>query len=603
MDLDYSSEKRLGDIRQVWELNRHQYFVTLGKAYWITSDEKYASEFVNQLADWITKNPYGYGINWLHSQEAAIRAVSWIWAFYLFSDFTGFDVEKEIVMLKSLYQHAEYTLWNLSDSPVTNNHLISEACGLAIIGIMFPEFRNAKKWRDIGIRIFEREAVKQIWEDGVSGELSTNYHCFVLDSFLELSILMKKNGYMVPEDVDKRIEKMIEYVMYLCKPDGAIPNLGDFDSGRAFRLSEYKTDDKRGYLSAGAALYHRGDFKKIARRFYEEAFWLLGAEGLKAFKGIEERYPRASSKLFKPSGIAILRNDWNEGSDYLVFRGGPTELRKGVSIGHNHADSLSFELYTDGKTVIVDPGTYLYSLDDRWRHYFRKTMSHNTVSIDGEDQANVSQRFGVADFPLSKVHHFSSNRYFDYIDMSHEGYMCSGVAHRRKIIWVKKGYFLIVDEIRGKGIHRVDSYFNIDQESISLDDNCKTVNIVNNDGRPFISIMPAFPNTLKLDIPRGEVDPILGWASHQYGEKHPLLVARYSLKKELPIIFCFLISIKTMEKIFVKNFSWKNLTYKITVQVANSTDEICLNSRGDIAFYQQYDTLGELNREREGYQL
>ena len=31
-----------GDVKHVWELNRHQHFVTLGQAYWYTGDEAFA---------------------------------------------------------------------------------------------------------------------------------------------------------------------------------------------------------------------------------------------------------------------------------------------------------------------------------------------------------------------------------------------------------------------------------------------------------------------------------------------------------------------------------------------------------------------------------
>ena len=57
---------------------------------------------------------------------------------------------------------------------------------------------------------------------------------------------------------------MVEYLMYLCKPDGSIPKLGDDDSGVPFRLSEHNLNDKRGYLSTGSVLFDRGDFKNIA---------------------------------------------------------------------------------------------------------------------------------------------------------------------------------------------------------------------------------------------------------------------------------------------------------------------------------------------------
>ncbi|HEX5885689.1 MAG TPA: heparinase II/III family protein, partial [Pyrinomonadaceae bacterium] len=44
--LDYLNAEVAGDKKIIWELNRHQFFVTLGQAYWLTGDEKYARAFV-----------------------------------------------------------------------------------------------------------------------------------------------------------------------------------------------------------------------------------------------------------------------------------------------------------------------------------------------------------------------------------------------------------------------------------------------------------------------------------------------------------------------------------------------------------------------------
>ena len=130
-DIDIIGEKRIGDVRQIWELNRHQYFITLGKAYWYTGDEKYAKEFVSQMRDWIKNNPYGKSVNWVHAQEIALRVVSWIWAYYFFCNSPNFTVEDQIEFLKSLYLQTEFLRKHLSDTTFsTHNHIISETTGL-----------------------------------------------------------------------------------------------------------------------------------------------------------------------------------------------------------------------------------------------------------------------------------------------------------------------------------------------------------------------------------------------------------------------------------------------------------------------------------------
>lgn len=43
------------DVKVPWELSRFQHIFTIGKAYWITEDEKYALEFKGEIEDWIKK--------------------------------------------------------------------------------------------------------------------------------------------------------------------------------------------------------------------------------------------------------------------------------------------------------------------------------------------------------------------------------------------------------------------------------------------------------------------------------------------------------------------------------------------------------------------
>ena len=75
-----------GDKKITWELNRHQHFVKLGQAYWLTGDEKYAATFVDHLKSWMDQNPPKLGINWASSLEVAFRSISWLWALAFFKD-------------------------------------------------------------------------------------------------------------------------------------------------------------------------------------------------------------------------------------------------------------------------------------------------------------------------------------------------------------------------------------------------------------------------------------------------------------------------------------------------------------------------------------
>src|SRR5689334_4919437 len=75
---------RVGDSKVIWELNRHQWLVSLGQAYRQTGDERYAECFAAQARHWMLANPRGEGINWSSSLELALRLIAWCWALMLF---------------------------------------------------------------------------------------------------------------------------------------------------------------------------------------------------------------------------------------------------------------------------------------------------------------------------------------------------------------------------------------------------------------------------------------------------------------------------------------------------------------------------------------
>jgi hypothetical protein len=102
--LDYLDAQVAGDKKIVWELNRHQFFSTLGRAYWLTGDEKYAASFAQLIQLWMEQNPPKLGINWASSLEVGFRAISWLWALYFFRDSPCLTASLLRQILKFLYR-------------------------------------------------------------------------------------------------------------------------------------------------------------------------------------------------------------------------------------------------------------------------------------------------------------------------------------------------------------------------------------------------------------------------------------------------------------------------------------------------------------------
>ena len=72
-----------GDHKVIWEFNRHQHWLTLGRAYWLTGNARYADAIVHQLESWLSANPPLTGVNWASMLELGFRSLSWLWAIHI----------------------------------------------------------------------------------------------------------------------------------------------------------------------------------------------------------------------------------------------------------------------------------------------------------------------------------------------------------------------------------------------------------------------------------------------------------------------------------------------------------------------------------------
>src|SRR6185436_2862424 len=142
-----------------------------------------------------------------------------------------------------------------------NTHLIGEAAALYAGGMLFSELKQARHWRSFGESILIQEAERQVLDDGVHCELSSYYHCYALEFYLNALALARHNGSDFPKTVMSRVESMLEAILHMARPDGSIPLLSDDDGGQASGFCHTGYRDIRHLLSTGAVLFGRSDFK------------------------------------------------------------------------------------------------------------------------------------------------------------------------------------------------------------------------------------------------------------------------------------------------------------------------------------------------------
>ena len=517
-----------GDKKITWELNRHQYFATLGRAYWYTREERYARTFVAHLDAWMEANPPTLGINWASSLEVAFRAISWLWALYFFKDSPSLKPAIFLRALKFLYLHARHLETYLSTYFSPNTHLTGEALGLFYLGTLLPEFACASRWREQGRRIMLAELHRHVRPDGVYFEQSSYYHRYTADFYTHLYVLTRASGEAVENLLAEKLTALLDHLMHLTRPDGTTGYYGDDDGGKLLMLDERAANDFRATLSTGAALFARPDYKMAAGAAAEESLWLLGAAALRGFDNLAAQAPAHTSRAFDTSGYYVMRDTWTEDANYLLLDCGP---HGSLSCGHAHADALSFELAARGRTLIVDPGTYTYTGAAEWRDYFRSTAAHNTLTIDGESSSVPGDgAFKWQHIACARPRRWESRPRFDFFEGEQDGYLrltAAPALHTRSVFFVKGDYWIIRDRVTTAGAHRYDLNFHFAAHIEMLIDSQA--------GTTAAAVVRARAlDATGLDISVFARDGAWrapeGWVSERYGERVPAPVAAYSMQ-------------------------------------------------------------------------
>jgi Heparinase II/III-like protein/Heparinase II/III N-terminus len=447
----------VGDAKITWELNRHQHFVTLAKAFRLSGEERFAREIFAQWAHWRKKNPYPVGINWASSLEVAYRSLSWIWMWFLLGDSPLFTSELRRQWLNAVNLGARHIETYLSTYFSPNTHLLGEALALFFIGTLFPGLSSSARWRERGWKILGNEALKQIREDGFYFEQSTYYHVYALDIFLHARILAAVNGIEISPAFDQILEGMLKALCLLAS-GGTPPSLGDDDGGRLFDGHRNRAEHMLDPLATGAVLYRRGDCKFAAPAVREETLWLLGVNGLAAFESLPRESVLPGSSAMPASGLYMMKHE--QSAAQLLIDAGPLGAGSG---GHGHADALSVCLTQAGKSLLIDPGTLAYTGDSCERSRLRGTGAHNTMKVDGRDQAEQAGPFAWEEFPQVRVAEWINGHRFDLFRGSHNGYsrLASPVIHHRSVFHQKGEFWMVRDFAEGDGWHRLDIAWHI----------------------------------------------------------------------------------------------------------------------------------------------
>lgn len=525
--LDYRNPDLVGDIKFLWEPNRHLHLVTVAQAYHLSGDSRFADYIRIALKSWFDQCPYMRGPNWTSGLELAIRLINWsfVWDLLagfdspIFKDRKGSEIKAQ--WLQSIYHHTYFIRHHLSAYSSANNHLIGEASGLFISCLKWPFFNEFKNWKIDAYNILKREVIRQNGSDGVNLEQAISYQQFVLDFLILAALAGKANRIDFPMAYWERIEAMMSFMASIMDVSGNMPMIGDADDGYVVRLSSDDTlHPYRSLLGIGGELFHRPDFREKAGIRGEKSIWLLGDSDVRhdhSNKPVKQEFPIRRS--FPTGGYYIMGKDFEtEAEVRMIVDCGPIGYLS--TAAHGHADALSVYLSVGGTEFLIDPGTYTYHTQTIWRNYFRSTAAHNTVSVDDVDQSVMAGNFMWRHKAESTCIQWDLSDQKDHFIGQHNGYMrlSDPVRHIREIEFRKREQtFFISDTIQCTGYHRVYRFWHF-SEYCTVKQSGNVVTAENCGIRISLVDMSESDNRV---LHHGDEQRPLGWISRKYAVKVP----------------------------------------------------------------------------------
>ena len=519
----------VGDLKHVWEPSRHQATVALATAWWLTGEARYADAVSRQLGAWWRDNPHLQGIHWTSGIELGLRLLSWVWIRALLADWPGVSAlfDQNPVFLDQLYGHQKYLAAFRSPSSSANNHLLAELAGLAAAATGFPWFAESAAWAAEASDSLCRESLRQTAADGMNVEQASEYHRFVLELLWSAGLAMALAGADLPESYWAVLGRMSAALRDSLDCRGREPRFGDCDGGRGLAFDAPVTDPVAALVGAAETVF--GDGSGPAASVFEQ---VVAASAIRR-PGLMPA-PRHGSIAFSDSGHILLRAGSGRGEIWLHGDCGPLGY---LSIAaHGHADALSVELRVGGVDVLADPGTFLYHADAPWRRYFKSTRAHNTLEVDGVDQAEFGGSFlwlSRADGIVEALD-LAEDAPLPFWQARHDGYrrLEDPVTHHRRATLDKAAYRIeIEDWFDAAAAHPVALGFHLGPAiQARLDGAVASLswNVPEGAGEAVMTL----PETLSWSAHRGEADPPLGWYSRHYGHREPTtaLIGRGTLK-------------------------------------------------------------------------
>lgn len=465
-------------------------------AYDLTQDRSYLQKAIEIIMGWFNENyPESPSEMGWHDHSTAWRLINICRCYARLQDVEEDSVSSYKNQLSIIVEIHCLKLATPEFYMPKHNHGLDQDMALFTGAVLFPDLSDATEWEKLALIRFNKQLDHLFGDEGGYLEHSPHYVYLILKNLYSFLDFMCQINHRDANRLSERLEKTLKYLVYILRPDGIIPSIGDSENSMLSTslINEWRTQ--------------RPDIKKILEKIVTQSDDLS-----------ELANQLTLDAAFLDAGMVALRNKWAyeyDTTQILIYSGFHSRV-------HKHYDDLSFTLFNSGLPLITEGGKYSYEYKSKGREYIVSPYAHNSVMVDNKNADTIAknvEKSGITSYLLTKN--------ISYVSGMHALY--PKVNHRRLFVYFKPDVLIVIDLLEGIKNHTFDTFFNIHPDVHCILEDQVVKGYL--DGEQVISIQNIYSQTNnEISYYRGQYNPLRGWVSLNYGELTPNSLIQYRSK-------------------------------------------------------------------------
>lgn len=450
-------------------LARQHKMVDIGFYYFYQNkDPKYIDYFKNQVQSLnvaLKSDKYETIADGNGTYEVFVtgyRLLNWLEVHNMFLGQKAYTDKDQLNTIATLLQHGQ-NLYETNAAFQSGNHQTRGMSGLAMLSILFRDFKGTDKWYEHSMSLLEAHMAKEINKDGFQFERSVHYHISDIENYYYVYQLAKISKLEVKPFWEEKLKSLFVTLTKIAYPDKSAPVLSD-DTDEPWA----EKNDISGALTLGYLLFGSPEMGYFANHHVDAGmFWYVTESQLKMLDNIVSKPPSFKESEFTTTGYYMMREGWKPDDKMMVITAGLDDKKP----DHQHGDMLGVQAMANGK-VILPNYQVRYSLKDF--EFFKNSMVKNVALVDDELQGKEyaankgGDGFGkFLSLPHPKTIAWKNNNDIDLYIGSHDGFNNVGVSYSRQVIYLKNDFWIVKDNFLSNKTH---NYKQVWQGHYSLED-------------------------------------------------------------------------------------------------------------------------------------